>query len=133
MLHFFRKKENEQVSVKSEGLYNLEELYEIGGADYIMQIIEIFLRDSPPSLQSMKEAMQANDASKVMLSAHKLKGSAGIVKATRLYTLLNEAEQIAATGVCNAQLEKIIFSSSDTYVAIESSLQSLFKILKSRG
>jgi HPt (histidine-containing phosphotransfer) domain-containing protein len=132
ILSFFKKKVNKDTCMGVKGLYDLAELYETGGDEYVLQMLHIYLTDCPISIQAMKDAILVNDAAMVMAHAHKLKGSAGILKATTFYALLHEAEQLSSAGTCSKQLEKAVHASSAAYVAMEPLLQSVFEILKNR-
>jgi HPt (histidine-containing phosphotransfer) domain-containing protein len=72
----------------------LEGLREIGGDEFLADLIETFLADAPALLA----ALRGTDADEVRRAAHTLKSNAATFGATRLSELCRELELLAKTG-----------------------------------
>jgi Hpt domain len=62
-----------------------------GAANLLCQLVDIFLADLPPRLDSMKISLAAGDPTTFRAAAHALKGSCGSVGAKRMLALLRGA------------------------------------------
>ena len=60
-----------------------------------MELIDLFLRDTPPRIQDMQTAIARSDARTLKEAAHGLKGSASNLGALRLSNLCLELEKLA--------------------------------------
>ncbi len=76
----------------------LEGLRELGGAELLAELTELFLEDVPTQLQALREAVESEDASSVERVAHALKGSCGNMGATRMSTICAELEDVGHSG-----------------------------------
>ncbi len=76
-------------------LAGLRELQEPGEPDTAVELIDLFLRDTPGKIQSIQSAIARSDASALKESAHSLKGSASNLGARRLARLCAELEMRA--------------------------------------
>lgn len=72
----------------------LEGLREIGGEEFVADLIETFLADAPQLLATLR----GPDADEVRRAAHTLKSNAATFGATRLSELSRELEFLAKTG-----------------------------------
>jgi HPt (histidine-containing phosphotransfer) domain-containing protein len=72
----------------------LEGLREIGGDEFVADLIETFLEDAPPLLS----ALHGSDADEVRRAAHTLKSNGATFGATRLSELSRELELLAKSG-----------------------------------
>ena len=66
-----------------------------GGEDVLRTLVEMFLRETPARLESLRRAAGAGDGDSVARAAHALRGSSGYLGATAMFTML---ESIEATG-----------------------------------
>jgi len=76
-------------------LDGLRDLQEPGEPDAAVELIDLFLRDTPLQIQGMQSAIARSDAAALKESAHGLKGSASNLGARRLARLCAELEKIA--------------------------------------
>jgi len=76
-------------------LAGLRELEEPGQPDAAVELIDLFLRDTPVKIQSMQSAIGRSDAPALKESAHSLKGSASNLGARRLARFCAELERLA--------------------------------------
>jgi HPt (histidine-containing phosphotransfer) domain-containing protein len=80
----------------------------LGGDETILlEIVKIFLEDTPQLLASMESAEAAGDAKTLRRLAHSLKGSAGTVGATALQASALGLEQAVDGGDLQAAREMI--------------------------
>jgi CheY-like chemotaxis protein/HPt (histidine-containing phosphotransfer) domain-containing protein len=76
----------------------LRELREPGEPDPAVELIDLFLRDTPLKIQDMQAAIARSDSRALKESAHGLKGSASNLGAQRLSNLCLELEKLAGDG-----------------------------------
>ena len=85
-------------SVDQAVLDRLRELNEDDEPDIVTELIDLFLRDTPPRLAALKDAIKEGDAQALSQTAHTLKGSSANLGATRLAALNAELEKKASHG-----------------------------------
>ena len=73
-------------------LQGLRELQEEGEPDFLTELIDIFLEDSAGLVQELKDAINAQDLSRVRQAAHTLKGSSGNLGANAFSKMCYEME-----------------------------------------
>jgi HPt (histidine-containing phosphotransfer) domain-containing protein len=69
-----------------------EELKQMSGADFINELIDAFLDDSPQMIGQMEAALAAGDVESFRRNAHSLKSNANTFGATELGILAKELE-----------------------------------------
>ena len=74
----------------------LERLLRIGGQDFLVEMIELFLEHAPQRLASARVALEENDIKTLYRSAHSLKSTAGNLGARALQNTAAEVEERAA-------------------------------------
>ena len=79
-------------------LENLRDLPGEGADDLLGELIILFAQEAPPRIAKLCDALQQNDAKRVMQVAHSLKGSSANLGATRMAALCNELEQRGRVG-----------------------------------
>ena len=110
-----------------ESLYDLSILEEMDDKEYIVEIVSMFLRDTPGELKEIKAALTAGNTEVVYKKAHKLKSSAGILQAQHLINLLTDLERIAKTEKIDANLSILLENVQRQYKDLEQALQQLLK------
>jgi HPt (histidine-containing phosphotransfer) domain-containing protein len=70
----------------------------VGRSDFLKELAAIFLRDAPLRLTSIREGLDAGDASKASQAAHSLKGSSGNVGAKFVTDIAGNIERCANEG-----------------------------------
>jgi CheY-like chemotaxis protein len=85
-------------SVDYSVLEGLRELQEEGESDILEELAEMFLKDAPSQLETLKEATEKGDAQSVERIAHTIKGSCGNMGAVRMEALCSELENVGASG-----------------------------------
>lgn len=112
-----------------ESLYDLSMLTAMAGDTFVAEILIIFLRETPVTLEEMKEALNEKKYQILGQKAHKLKGSAGVLQAVKLIHLLEEIEIISKLEGYNNELNKLVKSAQQQYDCIEQSLKNYINTL----
>lgn len=76
----------------------LEELRDAGGDELIVELIDLFLQDSPPRARSVLNAIAALDCKSLEEAAHALKSSSAAMGALRLAQLCQHLEDLGEGG-----------------------------------
>lgn len=76
----------------------LERLNRIGGQEFLVEMVELFLEHAPQRLTTANEAFAAGDLATVYRSAHSLKSTAANVGAARLQAMAAALEERAAAA-----------------------------------
>ena len=76
----------------------LSGLREIGDADLLAELVEVFFEDVPPRLAALREATESGDAESVERVAHTLKGSCGNMSAWRMAEICAELQETGVSG-----------------------------------
>lgn len=74
------------------------ELKQISGADFINELIDAFLEDTPRMIDEMEAALAARDVQSFRRNAHSLKSNANTFGALELAGLAKELEMMAREG-----------------------------------
>jgi HPt (histidine-containing phosphotransfer) domain-containing protein len=82
----------------SGALTALRDLQDEGGSDVLAAVIEDYLRDTPPRLAALHEALARADAEAVRSEAHGIKGSSGYLGAVEMTHLCANLEGQARAG-----------------------------------
>jgi HPt (histidine-containing phosphotransfer) domain-containing protein len=114
----------------AENLYDLSILQEMDDNDYIVEIITMFLRDTPDELNEISRAIAAGIFDTVHKKAHKLKSSAGILQAHSLIAGLTELEHVSKTEKSMAKLTALFQSTKQQYQFLEAALKDLLKKMR---
>ncbi len=76
----------------------IENLLELGGAELLSELAEMFFDDMSSALTVLREAMEGNDAPAVERAAHTLKGSSGNMGAKNMAQICAELQDVGAAG-----------------------------------
>ena len=76
-----------------------------GDRELLAEIIELYLRDAPGMLQTLRETIVRGSAPDVARAAHVLKGSSANFGLTPLYEAARELEHRAFDGAASSVLE----------------------------
>jgi HPt (histidine-containing phosphotransfer) domain-containing protein len=71
-----------------------DELKQMAGAEFINELIDTFLDDSPKLIEEMGSALKANNVDSFRRAAHSLKSNAATFGANELFTLAKELEML---------------------------------------
>ncbi|HEY0862540.1 MAG TPA: Hpt domain-containing protein [Lacunisphaera sp.] len=70
----------------------LRDLSPEGDSEFLRELIEIYLADTPKQLTKLEEAINRQDSGQVVHAAHTIKGSSGNFGATKLAQVAQEME-----------------------------------------
>jgi PAS domain S-box-containing protein len=76
----------------------LENLRELGGDDFVWEVIDTFLADAPTLLATLRQALDDDDADDLRRAAHSLKSNGSTLGAEEFSTLCRQLEQRAKSG-----------------------------------
>ena len=76
----------------------LRELSPDSASEFLRELIEIYLLDTPLRLTELEEALNKKDLPSLARAAHTIKGSSSNFGATKLTTLSHEIEMQGKTG-----------------------------------
>lgn len=74
----------------------VERLRRLGGQEFLVEMIDLFLEHEPQRLGSIQSGMRERDATRVLRSAHSLKSTAGNLGGRVVQDLAQEIEMLAA-------------------------------------
>ena len=84
------------ISLDAAALDNLKK--ELGGENFLLEVIDAFLADSPMLLAMLRRSLDAKDANELRRAAHTLKSNGATFGAERFSELCRELEQRARNG-----------------------------------
>jgi PAS domain S-box-containing protein len=91
-------------------------------AEFLTELIDCYLEESPKYLQTMKAAAVNGNALAVLKIAHTLKSSSAALGATKLANLCQELEALGSAGAMKVMLEKVSQLMAE-YKRVEAALQ----------
>jgi HPt (histidine-containing phosphotransfer) domain-containing protein/CheY-like chemotaxis protein len=97
--------------------FHLGRLEKIGGADFVGEMVELFLTLTPGRLTTIRTALEAGDVAGVRFGAHQLKSSAANIGALLVYDLADRAETLATDGAA-AALPAVVTGMEEAYERI---------------
>ena len=115
----------------NDHLFDLSGLEEMDDNEYLVEIVTIFLNETPGELREIREALAAGKTELIFKKAHKLKSSAGVLQAGRLRLMLAEIETIAKSGKINDELIRLVANAHREHKKIEYGLKKHLQTLKS--
>jgi len=107
--------------VNLQTLEALRSFQEEGQPDFLTELIDTYLNDSPQRLENLRQAVTEGDMTAVSRAAHAWKGSSGNLGAENLSRLLYQIELAAKSGDNKAV--------SDSFWEAETEFQSVKKFL----
>jgi DNA-binding NarL/FixJ family response regulator len=110
-----------------EKLYDLSLLEEMDDNDYIIEIVSIFLNETPKELVEMQTAASSGRIDVVCGKAHKLKSGAGLIQANTLLQILKNIEETAANSPDGSKVMMLVENACSEYKKIEIALQKHLK------
>lgn len=85
-------------SIDTSVLEELRTLATPGGPDLVVEVVVIYLEESPASVEALRAASRSQDARAIVEAAHALKSSSLNVGARRLARLAEELEHLGLRG-----------------------------------
>ena len=125
------KKNNNDDNGSSQQPYNLENISIKKKKDVIAHVLNIFLTDTPPTLQQVKEHILHENWDETYAKAHKLKSSIGLLQMNELLHTITLIEQNAKNREDLDDLPALIDTAIEQYNLIQPMLQSELNTAKS--
>jgi len=110
----------------------IEWLREMGGDDFLRELVDLFLDSVPESIQRAQDACHAGDLEAVAQITRSLKSSAGNVGAVNLYEVARRAEQAARESDA-ATASRFVDSRKTYFRAAKREMEDLFGTDPSAG
>ena len=98
-----------------------DELKQMSGAEFINELIDTFLDDSPKLIQELEAALKVNNVDSFRRAAHSLKSNAATFGASELFSLAKELEILGKENKFN--------ETGDRLRALEEAYESVRKEL----
>jgi CheY-like chemotaxis protein len=102
--------------------FDLSLLEEMDDNEYLIEILSLFLENTPAEIRSLEEALQAEDTDAIYKISHKLKSSVGLLQAQALLQLLERIEKVSKSGSMH-NLSVLFGNMKEEYKNIENHLQ----------
>ncbi|MFH0881307.1 MAG: response regulator, partial [Lentisphaerota bacterium] len=96
------------------------------GADFIIEVIEVFNEDAPKLLHDMQHALTTHDADLFRRAAHSLKSNSAAFGAMTLSEMAKELEMMGKAGRLAEVAEKVARAETE-YERVKEALQNLTK------
>jgi PAS domain S-box-containing protein len=101
-----------------------ESLRELGGDDFLAEVVDAFLADAPGLVATLRRALRENDTDELRRAAHTLKSNGSTLGAERFSELCRELEQNAKSGRLESASE-LVDRIEDEYRALAEALAAL--------
>jgi HPt (histidine-containing phosphotransfer) domain-containing protein len=111
------------VTLDLETLNGLRLLAAQGEPDVVVELIDIFLADTPRLIESIRAAVDSADATSLHLAAHTLKSSSASLGALRLSRLSADQEALGRAGNLDSAAKKLALIEAE-YEQVENALQT---------
>jgi len=102
----------------------LESLRELGGDDFLSEVIDTFLADAPALVATLHRGLEEADAAEVRRAAHTLKSNGAILGATEFAELCRTLEQQAKDGRLE-EARGLVARIEDARASLERALETL--------
>jgi HPt (histidine-containing phosphotransfer) domain-containing protein len=86
-------------SVKTIDKSALVNLYNIGGKEFLLRMIDNFTAQSPKRIESARASLEKSDLKSIHLIAHSLKASAANLGAAKVHETAERLEEMASIGL----------------------------------
>ncbi|MDB5200076.1 MAG: integral rane sensor hybrid histidine kinase [Chitinophagaceae bacterium] len=116
----------------NNNLFDLSLLEEMDDNEYLSDVLDIFLANTPNELNELQRACASNHFNTIYKMAHKLKSSTGLLKATGLLDVLIKIEENAKAEKPEG-LVKLAEEANKEYKKIETKLQEYLKNNQQHG
>ena len=84
-----------------------DELKQMSGTDFINELIDTFLEDSPKLIEEMGSALKVNNVDSFRRAAHSLKSNAATFGASELFALAKELEILGKENKLNEMGDRL--------------------------
>jgi CheY-like chemotaxis protein len=109
------------VSLEAAALQNLRDL---GGVDFLLEVVDLFLADAPALITSLRSSLQRQDTEELRRAAHTLKSNGSTLGAMAFENLCRTVEQHAKDGRLDG-VSQLVDQIEDEYRTLQETLASL--------
>ncbi|MDE3133391.1 MAG: GAF domain-containing protein [Acidobacteriota bacterium] len=102
----------------------LQSLREIGGSEFLAEVVSLFLADAPGLVTSLRSSLELRDAEELRRAAHTLKSNGSTLGAAAFAELCRQAEQQAKEGRLEG-VSQLVDGIEREYRALDDALASL--------
>jgi signal transduction histidine kinase/CheY-like chemotaxis protein len=102
----------------------LQNLRDIGGAEFLAEVVDVFLADAPTLIASLRSSLERHDADELRRAAHTLKSNGSTLGAPAFAELCRAVEQRAKEGRLDA-VSRDIERIEQEYRTLQEALASL--------
>ena len=99
-------------------------LREMMGADFMVELVDTYLQDSPEMLAQMHQALDAQDAESFRRAAHSLKSNSANFGAMQLSALARELEMMGRENRLGEAGDTLVKAEKE-YAQVEQALEAL--------
>lgn len=86
-------------SVKTIDKTALVNLYNIGGKDFLLRMIDNFISQAPKRIQTARASLETSDLKSIHLICHSLKASSANLGAAKVQEIAERLEEMASIGL----------------------------------
>ncbi len=119
--------------IGEETIFDLSYLEEMDDPEFLVQVINLYLIETPKDILEMMQGLNTSDAEVIRKNAHKLKSSTGMLQAQKLLTLLQDIEKILISGKISELLKDKLASVNKEYEVLKTALQNHLKSMKTEA
>jgi PAS domain S-box-containing protein len=102
----------------------LETLRELGGAEFIAEVVDVFLADAPALITSLRSSLECKDTEELRRAAHTLKSNGSTLGAAAFADLCRTVEQHARDGDLDS-VSQLVDRIEQGYQALQEALAAL--------
>ncbi|HEX9662701.1 MAG TPA: Hpt domain-containing protein [Candidatus Binatia bacterium] len=114
----------EQSAVEKEISEKAKEWIEEYGEDFLVDLIDVYLEDTPNRIAQMRESVDGGDTDTLIREAHTLKSSSANVGAMRLSALAKQMEIVWQSGNF-ARMADDVQRFEDEFIQVKAALEAL--------
>jgi histidine phosphotransfer protein HptB len=109
-----------------EAINNLKELNPGDGGEFLREIVNIYIEDTPNRITDLKKSLAAGDAAAFTRAAHTIKGSSANVGATSLKVVAERLEHISKReGLGAGAVGKLVADCETEFARVSAELLKL--------
>ncbi len=113
--------EGSEISLEAAALQNLRDL---GGVEFLTEVVDVFLADAPGLITSLRSSLERQDSEELRRAAHTLKSNGATLGAVAFAKLCHAVEQHAKGGRLDG-VSPLVDEIGRQYPALEEALTSL--------
>ena len=115
--------------IAEQKMFDLSFLEEMNDRNFLIEVLGLYIADTPNDLAEMKQALKIPDADSIARIAHKIKSSTGMLQAKRLLSVLEQTEIMAKSGAVSPQLSGLVNEAQSEFELLKTALQVHLKTL----